>query len=280
MKTITSLVTDIYELFNPKTKVTPKEEDLDTFCRNVRAKLVEKLSGEWAGGLRMSSIGQPCARKLWYEVRTPDKAESNHPSLYIKFLFGDIIEQLVLFFAKTAGHTVSNEQDELVVDGVPGHTDGKLDGVPIDVKSASGYGFKKFVSGISRSDDSFGYLNQLGLYNYSLGNDGGDAAFVAMDKSSGEIAVDVHSDLGDINYHDLIAQRKKVVSLPEPPPRGFSDEEMGSSGNRKLKVNCAFCPFKKTCWPGLRTFAYKRGEDINPVYLTTVVRVPDVQEIT
>lgn len=273
-------MSDIYELFHPKTKVVPKDEDLDTFCANIRAKLVEKLSGEWSGGLRMSSIGQPCARKLWYEVNEPDKAEPNHPSLYIKFLFGDIIEQLVIFLAKTSGHTVSDEQRELTVDGVPGHTDGKIDGTPIDVKSASGYGFKKFLSGLKRSDDAFGYLNQLGLYNYSLGNGTNPAAFVALDKSSGEIAVDVHNDLSDIDYHDLIAQRKKIVAHKEPPPRGFSDEEMGSSGNRKLKINCAFCSFKKTCWPGLRTFAYKRGDDINPVYLTTVVRVPDVQEIT
>ena len=273
MKSIKTLVSDIYSLFDPKTKVTPKEEDLDIFCNNVRSKLVEKLSGEWSGGLRMSSIGQPCARKLWYEVNTPDKSEPSHPSLYIKFLFGDIIEQLVLFLAKTSGHTLTNEQEELVIDGVPGHTDGKLDGVPIDVKSASGYGFKKFVSGIKRPDDAFGYLNQLGLYNYSLGNDGGDAAFVAMDKSSGEIAVDVHSDLGDINYHDLIAQRKKVVSLPEPPPRGFSDEEMGSSGNRKLKVNCAFCSYKSTCWSGLKGYNYSNG----PVYLTHVAKEPMVE---
>lgn len=280
MKNIKTLVADIYGLFNPKTKVTPKDADLDTFVGNVRAKLVEKLSGEWSGGLRMSSIGQPCARKLWYEVNDPDGAEPNHPSLYIKFLFGDIIEQLVLFLAKTAGHTLTDEQTELIVDGVPGHTDGKIDGTPIDVKSASGYGFKKFQKGITKEDDAFGYLHQLGLYNYALGNSSGDAAFVALDKSSGEIALDVHSNLGDVDYHDLIEQRKKIVSLKEPPPRGFSDEEMGASGNRKLKVNCAFCSFKKTCWPGLRTFAYKRGEEVNPVYLTTVARVPDVPEIT
>lgn len=279
MKSIKTLVSDVYSLFDPKTKVTPKDEDLDTFTRNVRAKLVEKLSGEWGGGLRMSSIGQPCARKLWYEVNTPEASEPSHPSLYIKFLFGDIIEQLVLFLAKTAGHTVTDEQTELVVDGVPGHTDGKIDGTPIDVKSASGYGFKKFQKGITKEDDAFGYLNQLGLYNYALGNTD-SAAFVALDKSSGEIAIDVHDNLNDTNYHDLIEQRKKIVSFKEPPPRGFSDEDMGSSGNKKLKVNCAFCSFKKTCWPGLRTFAYKRGDEVNPVYLTTVVRVPDVSEIT
>ena len=276
MKTIATLIADIYDLFHPKTKIIPKEEDLDTFCRNVRAKLVEKLSGEWSGGLRMSSIGQPCARKLWYEVNQPDKAEPSHPSLYIKFLFGDIIEQLVLFLAKTSGHTVTDEQTELVVDGVPGHTDGKLDGVPIDVKSASGYGFKKFLSGITRADDAFGYLNQIGLYNYALGNSGMSAAFIAMDKSTGEICVDEHDDLHDVDYHQLIADRKKIVSLKEPPPKGFSDEPMGASGNRKLKINCQFCSFKTTCWEGLRAFEYSNG----PLYLSTVVRTPDVKEIT
>lgn len=280
MKSIKTLCLDIYNLFDPKTKITPKDEDLDQLANTIKTKVVEKLSGEWSGGLRMSSIGQPCARKLWYEINQPDKAEAAHPSLYIKFLFGDIIESLVLFLAKTSGHSVTNQQEELVVDGVVGHTDGKLDGVPIDVKSASGYGFKKFLNGIKRSDDAFGYLNQLGLYNYSLGNGSNPAAFVALDKSTGEICVDVHDDLSSVDYHDLIAQRKKIVAHNEPPPRGFSDKEYGASGNRALGVNCSFCPFKKECWPGLRTFAYKRGDEINPVYLTTVVRVPDVQEIT
>lgn len=275
MKTIKSLVADIYSLFNPKTKVIPEEEHLDAFCSNVRSKLVEKLSGEWSGGLRMSSIGQPCARKLWYEVNTPDRAEPSHPSLYIKFLYGDILEQLVIFLAKVSGHKVTDEQTELTVDGVPGHTDGKIDGTVIDVKSASGYGFKKFQEGIKRDGDAFGYLNQLGLYNYSIGNGDSSAAFVAFDKSTGEIAVDEHNDLHSVDYHALIAERKKIVSLKEPPPRGFSDEEIGSSGNRKLKINCAFCPFRRSCWPGLRSFAYSSG----PVHLTTVVRVPDVPEI-
>lgn len=280
MKSIKTLVADIYDLFHPKTKVTPKEEDLDVFCSNVRSKLVEKLSGEWSGGLRMSSIGQPCARKLWYEVNSPDKAEPSHPSLYIKFLFGDIIEQLVLFLAKTAGHTLTDEQTELVVDGVPGHTDGKIDGTPIDVKSASGYGFKKFLSGITKADDAFGYLNQLGLYNHALGNPTGSAAFIALDKSSGEIAVDIHENLHDQDYHDLIAQRKKIVAHKEPPPRAFSDKEHGASGNKALGINCSYCPFKKTCWPGLRTFAYKNRDEVKEVYLTVVTRQPDVPEVT
>ena len=273
-KQLSTLVEDIYGLFDQKTDVKAKEEDLNLFAENIKQTLVERLGPSRPSGLRMSSIGQPCARKLWYEVNDPDGAEPSHPSLYIKFLFGSIIEQLVLFLAKTAGHTVTDEQTELVVDGVPGHTDGRIDGTPIDVKSASGYGFKKFEKGITKDDDAFGYLAQLGLYNYALGNSG-SAAFVALDKSSGEIAVDSHDNLNDVNYHDLIAERKKIVGHREPPPRAFSDEAFGSSGNRKLKINCAFCAFKRECWPGLRSFNYSNG----PVFLSRVERVPDVPEI-
>lgn len=275
MKSIKTLIPDIYELFNPKTKVVPKDEDLDQFVSNMRVKLVEKLSGEYKPELRMSSIGQPCARKLWYEINEPDKAEPSEPWLYIKFLFGDIIEQLVVFLAKTAGHSVTDEQKELVVDGVPGHTDGRIDGTPIDVKSASGYGFKKFQSGVTKSDDAFGYLTQLGLYNHALGNGSNPAAFVAFDKSTGEIAVDTHDDLSSVDYHALIEERKAIVTGTEPPARGFTDEAYGASGNRSLRINCAYCPFKRHCWPSLRAFSYSRG----PVYLTTVKKLPDVPEI-
>ena len=63
--------------------------------------------------------------------------------------------------------------------------------------------------------------------------------------------------------------------------KGFTSEPFGKSGNMKLPVACAYCPFKKHCWAnsnsgkGLRTFLYSFG----PVHLTDVKNEPKVPEL-
>jgi hypothetical protein len=279
MKTIQTLRDDIYSLFNPGIATVPKEEDLETFASNLKKKLVEKLGKEQSRRLRMSNVGTPCARKLWYEINTPELGERLSPSTYIKFLFGDIIEELLLFLAKTAGHAVDNEQRVLELNGVRGSCDATIDGTLVDVKSASSRSFTKFEEGLKKEDDGFGYLTQLGLYDHSIvaesGNASNGAAFVAFDKQMGTIAVDVHSDLSDIDYPALVENRKTIVARPEPPQRHYEDEEFGKSGNRKLGLGCSYCNHKHHCWPGVRTFLYYNG----PVFLTKVERLPDVLEV-
>ena len=277
MKSLKTLVSDVYALFNPKVAVTPRQEDLDTFADNVKKMIVTRLDeNKHPPGLRMSNIGKVCNRELWYIKNKPEAAETMEPSTYIKFLFGDIIEHLLIFLIRTAGHTVTNEQEELSIQGIKGHIDGVVDGIVCDVKSASSQSFKKFETGLSAKDDGFGYRTQLGLYKYSkLGKTDDPAAFIALDKQLGKICIDVHTDLNDINYERLVAERKAVVDLPTPPARAFDDVPEGKSGNMRLGTNCGYCAFKKTCWPGVRTFVYSA----KPMYLTKVVRLPDVPEV-
>ena len=110
--------------------------------------------------LRMSNVGKP-ARMLWYEVNsTVEKEEFNGPT-YLKFLYGDLIEEVVLFLAEVAGHSVSDRQRQVVVSDIVGHIDGVVDGVLIDVKSTSPHSFKKFKDGTLRNDDPFAYISQL-----------------------------------------------------------------------------------------------------------------------
>ncbi len=72
-----------------------------------------------------------------------------------------------------------------------------------------------------------------------------------------------------------IAHKKAIVELPEPPNRGFMAEPDGKSGNMQLCMECRYCEYKHTCWPGLRTFLYSGG----PRFLTKVVKEPDVPEV-
>lgn len=232
--------------------------------------------------LRMSNLGTPCVRKLWFSVNTPEVGEPLRPETKLKFMYGDILEDLLLTLAEAAGHTVEGQQDELEIDGIKGHRDAVIDGVTVDVKSASSYSFKKFQNHLLDTDDPFGYLSQLSSYVYAAKDDpivkdkkGG--AFLVIDKTLGNICLDYY-DLSDmVRTKDLeVGDIIRAVADPELPPRAYEDEKDGASGNRKLGVSCSYCGFKEACWPTLRTYIYANG----PKYLTKVVREPNVKEKT
>ncbi len=74
----------------------------------------------------------------------------------MRFLYGHLIEEMVLALTKLSGHSVTDEQKQAEVEGIKGSMDCKIDGVLTDVKSASPYGFKKFKDGSLIDDDPFG----------------------------------------------------------------------------------------------------------------------------
>jgi hypothetical protein len=231
----------------------------------------------------MSNIGTKCLRKLWYTKNAPELAEPIRPEVRLKFLIGDILEELILWLAGIAGHKVEGRQDELTLEGVTGHRDAVIDGSIADVKSASSRSFAKFEGGLRPEDDTFGYLHQLGGYQQASKGDhrvtSPVAAFIAVDKTLGKIHVDEHEGLTErTDYPSLYKKVISAVNQSEPPARAFEDEKDGESGNRKLGTVCSYCEFKEACWPGLRTFAYSNG----PRYLTVVKRQPaeHIQEIT
>lgn len=252
--------------------------------RLVTEKLAEVSQ---APALRMSNLGTACDRQLWLKINEPGKGEPMPPYTYLKFIYGHLIEELLLLLAKVAGHEVTDEQKEVDIQGVKGHIDGKIDGVLTDVKSASTYSFEKFEKGLTEEEDGFGYLTQLGGYNYATSNGKKEpAAFLAMDKQNGYLTLDMHSDdLHKVDYEKLVEYKKEMLSGPMPP-RGFSDEPDGykkkidgkykliPNGNRKLGTVCSYCDRKNRCWPGLRTFTYSSG----PKFFTKVVKEPKVEE--
>lgn len=276
-KQLDTLVQDIYALF---TKPKPFDEsNVEAFGKRLATHISNRISDEKSSdSLRMSNLGTPCDRKLWYTVNKPEAAEALPPEVRFKFLYGDILEELVLFLAKEAGHEVDGAQDTLSIGGVKGHRDAIVDGVVVDVKSASSYSFKKFENHLTEEDDAFGYLTQLGAYLYASQDDPkvvhkDRAAFIAVDKTLGHITVDVQPNTYT-NYDKLVETKKALVKLPVAPPRAFSDEPDGKSGNRKLGTECSYCSYKKECWSGLQTFFYSSG----PRFLTVVSREPNVEK--
>lgn len=275
-KQLNTLVDDIYSLFDPNSTHEPDEDHLDEvaeqFKNLLRTRLKEREPVD--NPLRFSSLGKK-DRQIWYMAKKAPVEEMSGKT-YFKFLYGDVIELLVLFLAKEAGHSVERQQEEIDVEGVKGHIDAIIDGVVIDVKSASPYGYKKFKDNKVLEDDPFGYAQQLAGYSQVL-NPGEAAAWVAFDKVSGEICTTPlsHSIIKDYDAIERIKYLKEVIDKDEPPERCYEDEPDGKSGNRKLNTPCSYCAYKHTCWPQLRTFLYSNG----PRFLTQVVKTPDVPEV-
>jgi len=284
MKNINTLVEDIYAVIEGN---GGWDETVSTFFRqNVGDVVDSRLQAveQPRGTLRMSNMGTPCVRKLWYTVNTPDDGEDLRPDTRLKFLYGDILESLLIALAKAAGHDVRGEQSELSISGIKGHRDCVIDGITIDVKSASGFGFNKFADGKLREDDPFGYISQLSSYVYAGHRANPDGvhptigAFLVVDKQSGKLCLDMYDLKDEIGDKEIEFQRIKEMVSAEIPARAFDPVPDGGSGNQKLGVNCSYGAFKASCWPGLRTFLYAAG----PRYLTEVKRqpAPHVMEVT
>lgn len=287
MKELSALPDDIYALFNPDEDHVVNEENLESFAQNLKdlMRLRLRAAPEVRTPLRFSSLGKP-NRQIWYDAHpieggvlpngSPAK-EALRPQTYVKFLYGDIIEQMLLFLTKEAGHTVEMEQAEVEVDGVLGHIDAKIDGVIVDVKSASPFGYQKFKKNEVVSDDPFGYVAQLSGYASVL-TPSQPAAWLANDKVAGDICISILPSVV-IDHHDpaeRIKELKDVVESEEVPELCHQPVADGKSGNQKLGTACSYCSHKFRCHPSLRIFLYSTG----PKFFTQILKEPKVDEIT
>lgn len=226
----------------------------------------------------MSNVGKPCERQLWYDINAKSEAQPLPPEAFMKFLYGDLTELLLLYLCEVSGHDVQGTQDTQEIEGIKGHRDAVIDGTVTDVKSASAYSFKKFQEHRLEEDDAFGYVDQLQSYLHAGQSDDkvrdkDRAAFLVLDKVLGHICLDIH-EKNNVSYPAIYRHKKEVVNSPEIPPRGFEPTPDGKSGNQKLGVQCSYCDFKYLCHPDLRTFIYSSG----PTFLTQVEREPNVPE--
>lgn len=274
---------DIYKLLDADNHHEANEDNVqwagETFKALLRERLTKREEKSGEDVLRFSALGKP-DRQLWYDANDSEGAEKMDGKQYFKFLYGDCIELLMLFLAKEAGHDVQDCQKEVVSDGVPGHIDAIVDGVLVDVKSASPYGFNKFRDGSYVFDDPFGYISQLAGYANALSHK--RAGWLVADKVSGDIAY-VELDEAYIRGNDpkaRISHLREVLHSASPPEKCFEDVPEGKSGNRKLAAGCGYCRHKEKCWAdanggkGLRKFFYAKG----PVWLTEVHKEPKVAE--
>lgn len=283
MPELKNVVPDVYSMLGKLNNGEDLKETLVPHLPQFLAEIEEAVT-HWAtpqtkGGLRMSNIGKP-KRQLYFDLKAGEgDISEEHPSLQIKFLYGHIIEALVLFLVKAAGHKVENQQKEVEVDGIVGHIDCTIDDELVDVKSASQFSFNKFVSGTIPEDDPFGYMAQIAGYEKALGtNEGGN---LVMNKVTGELCLFIPEFMDKPNITQIIKEAKELENLDIPPDFCYPDVAEGKSGNRVVNRKCTFCPHIQECHKesndgmGLRAFRYSNGIK----YFTEVIKEPKVEEI-
>jgi hypothetical protein len=282
MKTIDTLVADMKHVLTTGEGYTSEIRD---WVAGDIAKSLDRQLGSSEGlskpRLRMSGLGTPCDRRLWYTINRPSDREPLPANTKFKFLYGDLIESLTLGLAKAAGHSVTGLQGSVEIAGIRGSRDAIIDGVLIDVKSANDRSMQKFRDNGLRDGDPFGYLSQLSSYLFASQDDDlltekNKAGFLVVDKNFGHIELHIY-DLSDLMENKLqeVENKKQLVKAKKPPPKAFDPVPDGKSGNMKLATNCSYCDFKYTCWPEARTFLYSNG----PRYLTKVEREPSAWEV-
>ena len=222
----------------------------------------------------MSNVGRP-NRQLWYDIKSNKDQEELSPAVIFRFLYGHVVEELLLFFVDLAGHKVEHQQAEVNVLGLKGHVDCIIDDVVIDIKSASDFSFRKFKDGKLSQDDPFGYLAQLAAYEHGFGKSGG--GFLVANKSSGEICLYRPDELEVPNIESRLETVRAELKEDVPPrERCYPIIAKGKSGNMGLHNSCKWCRHKFQCNPDLRVFKYSNTLE----YLTKVEVLPGVEEVT
>jgi len=283
-KPLNTLVPDIYELLENLSNGKPlpiTEEALDITMASMKEAILHwatPRSRDTDFSVRMSNVGKP-SRQLWFEKRDPKGRGSVDGATQIKFLYGHVLEEIVLMLVRMAGHNVTDEQKEVKVNGITGHMDCKINGQVVDVKSASKFAFNKFRQGTLAADDPFGYLGQLAGYEKAEGTDEG--GFLVINKESGELCMYVPDDLDKPNIDTKINTLLGELKLDTPPEMCYTPTPDGKKGNMQLPKGCTWCKYKHECHKdandgaGLRTFKYSTGYK----YLTHVEVEPKVDEI-
>ena len=283
-KPLNTIVPDIYGLLENLSNGEPlpiTEEALDETMAAMKEAILHwatprKRDTDFT--VRMSNVGKP-SRQLWFEKRDPVGRGSVDGATQIKFLYGHVLEEIVLMLVRMAGHNVTDEQKEVTVNGIVGHMDCKINGQVVDVKSASKFAFNKFMKGTLADDDPFGYLGQLSAYEKAEGTDEG--GFLVINKESGELCMYVPDDLDKPNIDVKINTLLDALELDTPPDLCYTPTPDGKKGNMQLPKGCTWCKYKHECHKdandgeGLRTFKYSTGYK----YLTRVEAEPKVDEI-
>jgi hypothetical protein len=266
------IVDKILQFIGPNTDKVLIDELLYEFRDEISYAITRQLfrKREEKASLRLSGIGK-CLRGQAYTMHG-HKPNQPAPQAKMKFLYGDIVEALVVILAKHAGVLLSDEQKEVHLEDVMGHIDGIVlhDDIKylFECKSMSEQSFKRFVQ-VGMSDDPFGYVSQANSYAYALGLD--HIVWVGVCKSTGKMHEEIRkvdTDLAKRTIENI--RRLKSCRNPTQFDRFPAKEETfgrktkkngmdNRTGNILLDTGCGYCNHNRTCW-GSEVTLFLRGK--------------------
>jgi hypothetical protein len=219
--------------------------------------------------ISMSNAGKPLCMLQYEQQGLKDNMN------IIRNLYGDIVEDIVLFLLHASGINVISELQRvsLVYDGIQinGEYDVVLDlgdGLKVwDIKSASEWTFKNKFTDVNFDkfveEDYFGYVTQLMLYSEGLGIPAG--GWIITNKSDGELAIVEVPQSQDEYRRSSIERTKQALKQASKTqgttnnksiPREFKSfaetYKRKPTGNYHLVMPCVMCSARWKCWPSLR----------------------------
>ena len=250
MKTINTVVQDVYNLMDSKEYTGDLNKVAKTIGEEVTEAVVNALTPrEVKKGLRMSGIGK-CERAQWYDQHDYEQ-EPISGQVYLTFLQGHILEAVLLGLVELSGHEVTGKQGKHTIADINGSQDCVIDGELVDVKTASNWSFTNKFKEDGIDEDSFGYIKQLSAYG--KGEDRDTGYFLAFNKNNSTLKLCEQKLEKDVDT--FIVDLKAKMEQKEPPMRlaNATKVENHRAGGCSVKLNmtCAFCGFKKDCFPDL-----------------------------
>ena len=110
MKSIDTLVQDINNFMLARPEIVEDAIHNLTYglTKTIRRRFSPEEHARERKGLRASNIGTKCDRKLFYSHSEGNYEQEEMPaSAHIKFMFGDILEELLFFLAEACGWYMS-----------------------------------------------------------------------------------------------------------------------------------------------------------------------------
>jgi hypothetical protein len=215
---------------------------IEDACRKLRTEEAKD-----APNLRMSSIGNPCDRALWYALRWAHPPAIPEPRISRIFDNGHDREERLVSYLRTAGFTVTNAQAELAASGgvLIGHIDGVIEGIPeepktphlLEIKTMNAARFKAFRSkGLVASNPK--YWTQANAYAVSLGLD--RILFVVECQDTKAIHTE-RLQADPVAAAQVFARAERIARAVEPPERMTNDANFWE---------CRTCPAYQVCHKG------------------------------
>lgn len=259
---MSNIIEDIYNYLENYPEIS--EENAEELAQAIKDVVVSKLQHFREPSLSMSSIGK-APRRIYMDLHDVVKPSGK---ARLKFLYGDIIEALVLWLCKQSGHSVTDQQKSVEYKDIKGSIDALIDGVLCDVKSCSTQSFKKFKNGTLPLQDPFGYLPQISGYRTCLNQN--SCFFLAVDKVTGEIATYYPDPEFDLPNIDKVIEVAKKASTEYPEEPCEKPVAFGKSGNEVVASCCKICPHLFKCFPDVKEYKYSTGSE----YFTKIVKEP------